>query len=94
MPAKEGVASKKRVKFEIKAEPGCRISVAGDFNEWDATKNKLVEKKGGIYSTSIMLSKGRHEYKFVINDVWTVDPLCQDWVANSLGSLNSVINVE
>ena len=90
--ARAAVAGKKRMQFKIKADPGSEVYVAGTFNEWDAKKNKLAYRNGA-YSTSLLISKGRHEYKFVINDVWCVDPECSEWVPNGIGSLNSVITV-
>lgn len=83
---------RQRVVFQTKAEPGSKVYVAGSFNNWDPTRNKLTEK-AGTYSVSLLLPRGRHEYKLVINDVWTVDPNCPDWVPNGFGSLNSVIVV-
>jgi 1,4-alpha-glucan branching enzyme len=85
--------TRKRVRFDIKAEPGSKVFVTGSFNNWDAAKNKMKENNG-TFSTSILLPQGRHEYKFVINGVWCVDPNCPDWVANGFGSLNSVVVVE
>lgn len=89
---KPSLEGKKRVKFSIKADRGSSVYVAGTFNSWNPKKHKLVYKDG-VYSTTILLPKGRYEYKFVINDVWCVDPECTEWVPNGLGSLNSVIVV-
>lgn len=86
------LAGKKRVKFQIKADKGSTVYVAGSFNGWNPKKNKLKEKSG-VYSVTTLLPKGRHEYKFVINDIWCVDPVCQEWTHNAHGSLNSVIVV-
>mgnify|MGYP001160719151 CR=1 FL=1 len=88
----QSLAGKKRVKFEMKAEPGSEVFVAGTFNSWDPKKNPMTAKKG-VYSASLLLPKGRHEYKFVINGVWCVDPQCTEWAPNGHGSLNSVITV-
>jgi 1,4-alpha-glucan branching enzyme len=90
MTAQASLAGKKRVKFQIQAEKGSEVYIAGTFNNWSAKKNKLAFKDG-VYSTSILLPKGRHEYKFVVNGVWCVDPECAEWAPNGLGSLNSVI---
>ena len=90
--AQSSLAGKKRVRFEIKADPGSEVFVAGTFNGWDPRKHKLT-LKGGVYSTSVLLSKGRYEYKFIINDVWCVDPECPEWAPNEHGSLNSVVTV-
>ena len=84
--------SRKRVSFTIKAEKGSKVFVAGSFNDWSHTKTQLKEKNG-TFSKSILLEKGCHEYKFVVNGIWTVDPECADWVPNGHGSLNSVVNV-
>jgi len=88
----KSMASKK-VRFEIQAEPGSEVYVTGTFNSWNPKQNRLKEKNG-VYSATLLLPKGRHEYKFVINEVWCVDPKCQEWVPNNCGSLNSIINLE
>lgn len=80
---------KKRVKFEIVADKGSEVYVAGAFNAWNPGKHKL-SWKSGAYTTAILLPKGKHEYKFIVNGTWCVDPECQEWAPNGLGSLNSV----
>ena len=83
----------KRVKFEIQAEAESEVYVAGTFNAWNVKQNRL-QGKGDVYSATLLLPKGRHEYKFVINGVWCVDPKCQEWAPNDCGSLNSVVIIE
>ena len=90
--ARPTLAGKMRVTFQIRADEGSEAYVAGTFNDWDPRRNKLTGKNG-LYSTTILLPKGRHEYKFIVNDVWCVDPECPTWTPNSVGSLNSVITV-
>ncbi|TFH16982.1 MAG: hypothetical protein E4H02_04145 [Lentisphaerales bacterium] len=92
--ARSSLAGKKRVTFKIQAEPKSEVFVAGTFNGWNPRKNKLTRKEDGSYRTTILLSKGRHQYKFIVNDIWCVDPACPEWAPNGLGSLNSVISVE
>jgi len=93
MPTK--TTKSKKVTFRLKTESGRKVFVAGTFNNWDAEKNPMKEKRGtGLYSATISLPKGRYEYKFVVDGIWMVDPECPEWVANSFGSLNSVLNVE
>ncbi len=81
------------VKFQIQADAGNEIYVAGSFNNWDDKANKLRKSKDK-YVTSIVLKKGSYEYKFVINGVWCVDPNCDDWQPNSMGTINSIITVQ
>jgi 1,4-alpha-glucan branching enzyme len=82
----------KLVHFELMAEPGSKVFLAGTFNDWDPTQIELAESNG-VYSASVLVPVGRHEYKFVINGVWTADPRCPEWVPNALGTLNSVLTV-
>jgi 1,4-alpha-glucan branching enzyme len=84
----------KRVPFQVRADPGSAVFVAGDFNKWDPAANPLTDLGGtGDFSTVLSLPPGSHEYKFVINGTWCVDPECTEWVQNSLGTLNSVCKV-
>ncbi len=86
---------KKKVVFGYRGEPGCQVCVAGSFNDWSPTAKPLVDKDGsGEYQAVAMLPRGRHEYKFVIDGVWRVDPQCADWAPNDCGSINSVLIVE
>jgi len=91
--AKSTTKGRKRVRFQLRAEPGSCVSVAGAFNDWDPTKKNMTYRDG-VYSAGMMLNPGRYEYKFVVDDIWCVDPECPDWVPNDQGSLNSVIVVE
>jgi len=84
----------KKVSFQIKAEPGSAVFVAGTFNQWDPTQYRLRDNPdSGEYKIKLTVPPGRHESKFVVNGVWCADPNCLDWVPNSQGSLNSVLTV-
>ena len=92
--AKKSKPKTKRVTFEVHADPGSQVLLAGDFNAWDPTSTPLTDNSGtGIFSVVLSLPPGTHEYKFVIDGTWCVDPNCPDWVQNSLGTLNSVRKV-
>ncbi len=95
MAKTKGVSGRRRVRFEVRAEPKSEVFVTGSFNSWDPKKKALEDKKqDGFYSGTLMLPKGTYEYKFVINGVWCADPECEEWTANEHGSLNSVIRVD
>lgn len=84
--------AKRKVRFEIAAEPGSRVYMAGSFNNWDALE--LNEHAGdGKYSKVIALPQGQHEYKFIVNDMWLPDLRNPRSTVNAFGSLNSVIEV-
>lgn len=83
---------RRRVTFELRAEPGSDVFVAGSFNNWEPT-GKQMTHDDGLYAATLLLAPGRYEYKFVIDGIWCLDPECPDWVPNGHGSLNSVIVV-
>ncbi len=88
------VAPSKRVTFQITANPKSEVFLAGTFNNWDPKRHQMKDiRDTGKYSITLLLAKGNYEYKFVINGNWVVDPECQNWVRNSLGTLNNVITV-
>jgi 1,4-alpha-glucan branching enzyme len=85
---------RKRVTFRFEAEAASDVRLAGSFNNWDAEAQPLTRKNGnGTYSATVLMPPGRHEYKFVVNGEWQMDPQCPDTVLNAHGSRNSVIEV-
>lgn len=87
-------AALKKIEFKVTATPGSKVSVAGTFNRWDSGKNPMKDNpSSGHYTTVIAVPPGKHEYKFVINGEWCVDPNCAERVPNGHGSLNSVLCV-
>lgn len=93
--AKSSTKGKKRIRFEFKAPAGSVVGLAGSFNGWDPDKKQLKDPEGtGAYSGAVMLSKGTHEYKFVVNGEWCVDPRNPNFVVTDLGTMNSIVAVE
>jgi len=93
-PTPPVAGSEKQVVFEYRAEPGVEIYVVGSFNDWNPKQTRLGDESGdGCYRASVALAPGRHEYKFVVNGQWSVDPKCQDPIVNRYGTLNGVVTV-
>lgn len=84
----------RKVEFHVKAAEGSKVFLAGSFNNWDPQATQLKPNGDSTYKASVRLTPGRHEYKFVVNGRWQIDEQCKQWVPNSYGSLNSVIEVE
>ena len=58
--------TKCKVTFTVEAEAAQdaeTITIAGDFNSWSSTANKLKKGKDGSFSISLQLDVGR-EYQF------------------------------
>jgi 1,4-alpha-glucan branching enzyme len=85
----------KQVALEFQSEGACAVFVAGTFNGWDPARDRL-QRVGfdGRFRAALKLPKGRHEYKFVVDDVWCPDPLNPETVANDQGTMNSVLIVD
>ena len=84
----------KKVQFKMSASPGSRVFVAGTFNQWEPTANPLSDTSGcGEFKASLLIPKGTHEYKFIVNGVWIMDPKSVEWSTNACGSLNNVLHV-
>jgi 1,4-alpha-glucan branching enzyme len=85
---------RKRVRFQFVSQPGSEVFVAGSFNNWDPKATKLVAKDGnGTFSTSLLLTPGTYEYKFVVNNQWHLDPQNHQHRASAVGAENNVVKV-
>src|SRR5690242_20154104 len=63
--------------FEYRAGPTSKpsnVSVAGTFNNWSMTANPMVDRGGGVWTTTVTLPEGIYQYKFVVNGTdWKTD---------------------
>lgn len=92
---KKAAPKTRRVTFSIRAETGCKVFLAGDFNNWNPAEKEMLDKKGdGVYTATLNLEPGEYQYKFVIDGTWCADPECTDWLQNDHGTLNSVRRVD
>lgn len=88
-------AALKQIEFQVTAAPGSKVSVAGTFNKWDAGKNPMKDNpSSGHYKTIIALPPGKHQYKFVINGAWSMDPNCKESAPDGCGAMNSVLSIQ
>jgi hypothetical protein len=55
--------------------PAKSVSLVGDFNRWGAEATPLAQANG-VWTASVPLQNGRHEYAFIVDGVrWVPDPL-------------------
>ncbi len=96
MKKSEGSQKKavKKVRFELVTEPGREVFVAGSFNGWDPGQQPLKPRsKSGAYTATVTLPEGTHEYKFVVDGNWQIDPGNPSLTPNGTGSVNNVLQV-
>jgi 1,4-alpha-glucan branching enzyme len=82
--------STKIVDFKYSAPNANRVFIAGTFNNWSPSANPLKKDWTGMWKTSLKLSAGKYEYKYIVDGNWQNDPLCQSCVPNNLGSTNCI----
>jgi hypothetical protein len=82
------------VRFVFVDSGAKSVELVGDFNEW-AKGSNILRRSGapGVWSASVPLSPGRHEYAFIINGSrWVADPLALK-SSDDFGTESSVIRV-
>jgi 1,4-alpha-glucan branching enzyme len=82
-----------QVNFSCFAPSARRVSVAGDFNSWDAAANPMQRMPDGGWVLTLPLHHGHHKYYFLIDGCPTLDPRSAGTVENERGELASLIAV-
>jgi hypothetical protein len=76
------------VQFRLDAPEARAVQVAGTFSEWEP-KHSLVEVAPGVWTATVPVRAGVHEYAFVVDGVeWRVDPYAPQ-VNDSFGGVNN-----
>jgi hypothetical protein len=82
------------MQFVLQAPRARSVSLVGDFNGWDATATPLMlDRTSGIWSATIALAPGRHEYAFMVDSTIALDPRAPESVDPDLGTKTSVVLV-
>lgn len=69
------------------------VSLAGSFNQWDMGATPM-ENDDGIWSVTVDLPPGTHQYKFVVNaSDWMTDEWALAFADDGFGGRNSVVEV-
>jgi AMP-activated protein kinase-like protein len=65
------------VRFVFADSSARSVALVGDFNGWARDKTPLhATARAGVWSVSVPLASGRHEYAFIVNGKrWVADPL-------------------
>lgn len=70
-----------------------RVSVVGDFNDWDPEADKLIRRNNGTYSASVKLARGgEYAFRYFFEDgTWKNDEAADDVMLSPFGTENSVV---
>jgi len=55
-----------------------RVTLTGEFNNWDPFSHTLMQEKPGLFSITLRLLPGPHYYLFVVDGNKTLDPFNLD----------------
>lgn len=83
------------VVFEL---PSClwadRISVSGEFNNWNERALPMHQDRDGIWRAQLELPLGqRYEFRYVIDGRWQTDYHADGFTENRYGSHNSIVDL-
>lgn len=83
----------KEIQFSLEAVEAKKVSLVGEFNNWDPDADPMQMEENGKWTKSKMLSPGMLEYKFWVDGQWIQDPenlrVCQ----NCFGTRNNIVKV-
>jgi hypothetical protein len=90
-----GPAEGATVQFVLAAPGANGVSLVGDFNDWDPSAMPLrPTADGAVWSVTVPLTPGRHEYAFVVDGTdWVPDPAAPPAPGADFGEPNSVVTV-
>lgn len=82
------------VQFLLEAPSARSVAVAGDFDGWNGT-HPLEDPDGdGVWTGSVPLGPGVHQYMFVVDGSdWVTDPRAARWSDDGFGHRNAVLAV-
>jgi Carbohydrate-binding module 48 (Isoamylase N-terminal domain) len=91
---RSAVRSPQSVRFALVAPGASRVSLVGDFNQWDAQATPMRQVGDGrLWLVEVPLAPGRHVYAFVVDGDVTPDPSAPRAGEEDFGTPSSVVLV-
>lgn len=83
------------VRFAFRAPSAQSVSLAGDFNDWEADALALLDADGdGVWTGTFALQPGVHKYMFVVDgERWETDPGAERHMDDGFGMRNALIAI-
>jgi Glycogen recognition site of AMP-activated protein kinase len=93
-PKKPVKPAKKATTFKLDTPQATQVAVVGCFNAWDALANPMKRDRRGIWTCTVDVEPGQHQYRFVVDGVWWDDPMNTMRCWNEYGTQNCILIVE
>lgn len=81
------------ILFSFLNREALNVLVAGDFNRWVAEPLLKVDENSGLWQKVIPINEGIYRYKFLVDDVWQIDPFNPRNETNPYGGIDSVLQL-
>jgi len=82
------------VTFVLVAPQARSVALAGDFNDWDASRVLMRREASGLWTVDVPLTPGRYRYVFVVDGRrFVADPAAPRAVGDDFGTPTSVVTV-
>ena len=62
------------ITFHCPATQAARVSLIGDFNNWNATRHRMQRQADGSWCLEVPLTRGYHYYQFLVDGEPVLDP--------------------
>jgi hypothetical protein len=82
-----------RISLQFDLPEAVSVNIAGSFNDWNPVSLPMERKTDGRWECAPDLPAGRHEFRLVIDGVWSDVPNASETVENAFGSRNAVLIV-
>jgi 1,4-alpha-glucan branching enzyme len=69
------------------------VLLVGDFTHWQQGGIPMRKGKDGVWTITVTLPPGKHNYRFIVDGEWHDDPECTLRVANPYGGHNMIRQV-
>jgi hypothetical protein len=94
-PAPAVAAAATPVRLVLRAPSSSRVTVVGDFNDWDPRATPMAPGTSpGTWSIRLALPPGRYRYSFLVDGTrWVRDPSTPPALGNDFDTPTSVITV-
>ena len=81
------------IYFRLEAPDARRVSVVGDFNDWNPERHPLHTTPSGVWECQPPLPAGRYVYAFVVDGVTRPDPRCSRQERLATGEVRCILEV-
>jgi 1,4-alpha-glucan branching enzyme len=80
------------VRFVFYAPNAHAVALAGSFNDWSTDAAPLARAAAGVWTITLQVPPGQHQYAFVVDGRWVADPAAPA-LDDGFGRRNSVLAV-